>query len=70
MDAALKYSLIEKLVQTEDDHLLNQVKELLESHYEYSYEHQQLVNESLEEYRRNPQNTSSWEEVKGRILNK
>jgi hypothetical protein len=30
MDATLKYSLIEKLVNTEDDAVLNQVKEFLE----------------------------------------
>lgn len=64
MNPEIKYSLIEKLIQTEDDELLNKIKNLLEGFYDYSEEHKQLVNESLSDYRSNPQKTETWDEVK------
>jgi len=70
MDLSLKYSLIEKLVKTDNEDLLNKVKQLIESYYDFPAQNDKLVEESLIEYRLNPHNTFSWEEVRKDIADK
>ena len=70
MESSIKYSIIEKLVQADDEELLNRIKTLIESPCEYSEEHKQLLSESLEEYKINPEKTESWDTVKNAITEK
>lgn len=64
MDIQTKYQLAEKIMETEDDDLLLQIKALLEEEQaEVSPQHIFLVREEIAEYKRNPQDGFTKEEA-------
>ncbi len=70
MDSAAKYKLIEKIVQLEDDALLEEVSALLESrqsNYQLPESHKQLLDQRLAEDDAQPGAGEDWRAVLGRI---
>jgi putative addiction module component (TIGR02574 family) len=67
MTPEVKYRLIERLIQTEDDDLLKQVEAILVQGTELSEEHKQILDERLLAHSLNPSAGSSWEQVKKRL---
>jgi putative addiction module component (TIGR02574 family) len=66
MKPEIKYRLIEKLIQTEDEELLNQVKEILES-TELTEEQKKELDRRMEKHRKGEGKLYTWQEVKDRI---
>jgi len=68
MNLETKYRIIEKLIQTEDDEILNQVEAILEhSQFELSDAHKLLLDQRVADHKSNPQSGKSWEEVMSAI---
>ncbi len=70
MDSAAKYKLIEKIVQSEDDALLEEVSALLESRHpdhQLPESHKQLLEGRLAEADAQPGAGEDWRSVLGRI---
>jgi putative addiction module component (TIGR02574 family) len=66
MKPEIKYRLIEKLIQTEDEELLKQVEEILES-TDLSEEQKIELDRRMEKYRRGETKLYSWSDVKDHI---
>lgn len=66
MNPEVKYRLIERLIQTEDDDLLNQVQEILDSS-DLSDEEKKELDKRMEKYQRGESKLYNWAEVKERI---
>lgn len=66
MNPELKYRLIEKLIQTDDDELLRQVQDILESS-ELSDEEKQELDKRLIKYRHGESKLYNWDELRERI---
>ena len=64
MRPEIKYRLIEKLIQTEDEEILSQVEAILEKTGELSDEHKKILDERLASHKANPLEGRSWNEVK------
>lgn len=69
MKPEVKYKLIEKLIQTEDDAILNQVQEILEG-TELSDVHKRILDKRLEAHKARPESGESWAKVKESIKKK
>ncbi len=70
MDSAAKYKLIEKIVQLEDDALLEEVSALLESRrpdYQLPESHKQLLDQRLAEDDAQPEAGEDWRTVLSRV---
>ncbi|WMJ73498.1 addiction module protein [Cytophagaceae bacterium ABcell3] len=70
MKPEIKYKLIEKLIQTEDDALLSQVQEILEDSSSKSEDLKQELDKRMEKYRRGESSLYTWEEVKKHVKKK
>jgi putative addiction module component (TIGR02574 family) len=66
MKPEVKYRLIEKLIHTEDEDLLNQVQEILES-TELTEKQKQELDRRMEKYEKGETKLYTWDEVKERI---
>jgi putative addiction module component (TIGR02574 family) len=66
MTPEVKYRLIERLIQTEDDDLLKQVEAILESN-DLSEEQRNELDRRMEKYRKGESRVYSLEEVQERI---
>ena len=69
MNPEVKYRLIEKLIQTEDDELLNHVQEILESS-ELSEQEKQELDKRMQKYQRGESKLYTLDELKERIRNR
>lgn len=69
MKPEVKYRLIEKLIQTEDDEILKQVEAILEKATVLTDEHKKILDERLAAHKANPTAGASWEKAKGSIKN-
>ncbi len=67
MKPEIKYKLIEKLIQTEDDAILSQVQEILENSSSISEGLKQELDKRMQKYRRGESDLYTWEEVKEHI---
>jgi putative addiction module component (TIGR02574 family) len=67
LNEILKLSLSERLLIMEA--LWNSIVSD-QSKYEISEEHRLILEEALEEYKKNPNDVKSWEEVKAELLRK
>lgn len=59
-----KYKLIEKIIQTEYENILNEVESILERPAEIIDEHKKILDERLAEHRANPDDTIDWADFK------
>lgn len=66
MNPEVKYRLIERLIQTEDDELLNQIKEILEGS-DLSEDEKVELDKRVGKYQRGESKLYTLEEVKERI---
>jgi len=69
MNPEVKYRLIERLIQTDDDELLTQVQEILESS-ELSEEEKQTLDKRMKKYQQGESKLYNWEDLKERIRNR
>ncbi|MDX2190808.1 MAG: hypothetical protein SFY32_13180 [Bacteroidota bacterium] len=61
MDLQTKYDIIEKIVQTKDDLILQQVIELLNySEVHFTAEHEAILNHRLSDYETNKSELLQW----------
>jgi len=67
MKPEVKYRLIEKLIQTEDESLLVQIEAILTQATELSDEHKKVLDERLIAHSFDRLAGNSWEEVKAQI---
>lgn len=69
---ALKLDLMQRLLETQDEQLLQKVKELLspEAGYEIPELHKQILKERRTAYNNGNETGSSWEDAKKRITGK
>lgn len=65
MKPEVKYQLIERLIQTEDDSLLLQIQAILAT--DLSDEHKKTLDERLMAHSLDPLAGNSWEQVKNQI---
>jgi hypothetical protein len=70
MKPEIKYRLIEKLIQTEDEAILSQVQEILEDSSSISVNLEQELDKRMEKYLRGESKLYTWEEVKDHIRNR
>lgn len=70
MRPEIKYKLIEKLINTEDEAILSQILEILELGSELSEAHKGILDERLSSHKGSPEEGSSWEDVKQRVKSK
>ncbi len=70
MKPEIKYRLIEKLIQTEDDALLSQVEEILEGSSFLTNDLKQELDRRMEKYRLGESKLFTWEEVKEHVRKK
>ncbi len=69
MNPEVKYRLIERLIQIEDDELLNQVQDILESS-ELSEREKKELDQRMEKYKKGETKLYNWAEVKEQIRNR
>jgi hypothetical protein len=67
MKPEVKYRLIEKLIQTEDDGLLMQIEAILTKATELADEHKKVLDERLTAHSLDRLAGNSWENVKSEI---
>lgn len=67
MKPEVKYRLIEKLIQTEDDRLLSQIKAILTQATALTDEHKKILDERLSAHALDRFAGNSWEQVKNQI---
>lgn len=67
MNTEVKYRIIEKLIQTEDDSLLIQIEAILSQATELSDEHKKVLDERLTAHTSDRLSGNSWEQVKNNI---
>jgi hypothetical protein len=70
MKPEIKYRLIEKLIQTEDEAILSQVQEILENSSSISVDLEHELDKRMEKYLRGENKLYTWEEVKDHIRNR
>ena len=75
MNVSVLKEKIHHYIDQADEHFLTQIYELIQSNqgntsYHLTQEEQSLIEERLEEYRKNPDAGSSWEEIKKKLLDK
>lgn len=62
--AAKKLKLIEMLLDTQEESVLNKIGEILEVEWELSKEQKQILDERLRQHKANPDSGKDWVDVK------